>query len=543
MTDSWLVKSFSGRRKKQYIIETVFQKEYDKIVVEKNLSYPSIVEHSRDDQRTAVVKHHIGKAKYIKGRPYDYTLPDHVSSGDPVAGFIRYVTPWVNWLKEHAVQSRSTPHDDEKLMLSGTLYECIPSNFLLDRKGELLLIDQEWEYNEPLELGFVLFRGLYQEFSVNMDFFQQVDLFRNTSVQSVQGVYEEIFKVFDINFDQEIVNRYIDLEVAVQLELVPYSIDRIALTEFLRKFFQEPRMKKISFGELLKSGGTDRFGLLLRQKEILDQRVAEQDESIQVLDQRVAERDESIQVLDQRVAERDESIPILNQVLADRDGTIGLLNRTVWDRDATIESLNQRVTELDNDLKYLKGLSAEYHINYLTVTGSSSWRWTALLRLAGYLARGDFDRAALAGRKIRQKIRMGPGRLADRLLEKLRLPVPPDAESDINNVALNAMIRERCRSTAESLVADPVSASLSEEFEEFPFVDISAVTFNSEKWIPDFIESLLALDYPKSSLKICFVDNGSSDATVDCLRQGVAQLTADGYVGLRPVEGSQRLHQ
>ena len=343
ITDSWLVKSFSGRRKKRYIIETVFQKDQEephKIVVEKKLSYPATAEQFPDDLRNAVLQHHIGRAEYIKGVPYDSTLLDHVSSDDPLTGLIRYMTPWVEWIRKHAIQNESG--HDEKQLVSGALYECMPSNFLLNRQGELCLIDQEWEYNEPLEIGFILFRGLYREFSVNMELFQQVDLFRNTSMQSVQGVFEKIFQVVDIPFDQETVNRYIDLEVEVQLELVPYRIDRVDLTEFLQKFFHEPRIKKISFSELLKSGGTDRFGLLVRQKEILD------------------------------------------QVLAERDETIGMLNQTVRDRDATIESLNQKVAELDNDLMYLKALFSEYHENYLTVTGSSSWRWTAPLRLAGW---------------------------------------------------------------------------------------------------------------------------------------------------------------
>ncbi|MCI5150089.1 MAG: glycosyltransferase family 2 protein, partial [Candidatus Electrothrix sp. MAN1_4] len=469
ITDSWLVKSFSGRGKKRYLIETIFQKEHDKVVVDKRLCYPLAASQPPDEQRA--VRHHIGRTEYIKGVPYDSILLDHVSSDDPLSGLIRYLTPWVDWIREHALQNESG--HDEKQLVSGALYECMPSNFLLNRQGELCLIDQEWEYNELLEIGFVLFRGLYREFSVNMDLFQQVDLFRNTSMQSVQEVFEKIFKVFDIHFDQETVNRYIDLEVAVQLELVPYSIDRVDLTEFLQKFFHEPRIKKISFSELLKSGGTERFGLLVRQKDIL------------------------------------------NQVLAERDEAVQTLNQAVWDRDATIESLNQKVAELDNDLMYLKAFSGEYHKNYLTVTGSSSWRWTAPLRLAGYLARGDFDKVAMAGRS-----------LADRLLEKLRPPLPLEAESEINNPALNAIIRERCQNTAELPLADPLAASSTDDL---PPVDITAVTFNSEKWIPDFIESLLALDYPNSLLTICFVDNGSSDATLDHLRKGVAQLTVDGY--------------
>jgi len=50
---------------------------------------------------------------------------------------------------------------------------------------------------------------------------------------------------------------------------------------------------------------------------------------------------------------------------------------------------------------------------------------------------------------------------------------------------------------------------------DLPPITVSAVTYNSERWLPKFFKSLVALDYPASKLSIHFVDHGSSDGTIE----------------------------
>lgn len=45
-------------------------------------------------------------------------------------------------------------------------------------------------------------------------------------------------------------------------------------------------------------------------------------------------------------------------------------------------------------------------------------------------------------------------------------------------------------------------------------LDISLVTYNSARWLPDFFASLLAQDYPHDRIHLRIVDNGSTDTTV-----------------------------
>ena len=49
-------------------------------------------------------------------------------------------------------------------------------------------------------------------------------------------------------------------------------------------------------------------------------------------------------------------------------------------------------------------------------------------------------------------------------------------------------------------------------------LSISIITFNSEKWIDQFFNSLISQNYPLNRLKILLTDNGSSDNTIHKLR-------------------------
>lgn len=57
----------------------------------------------------------------------------------------------------------------------------------------------------------------------------------------------------------------------------------------------------------------------------------------------------------------------------------------------------------------------------------------------------------------------------------------------------------------------------------WPEMSISVVTYNSQKWVDSFIDSLLNQNYPVDKLHICFVDHGSSDQTVDLLQKTQAE--------------------
>lgn len=55
--------------------------------------------------------------------------------------------------------------------------------------------------------------------------------------------------------------------------------------------------------------------------------------------------------------------------------------------------------------------------------------------------------------------------------------------------------------------------------DHLPIIDLSAVTYNSSKWITGFFESLIKQDYPLNRIRVFVRDNHSSDDTVAACRE------------------------
>jgi GT2 family glycosyltransferase len=71
-----------------------------------------------------------------------------------------------------------------------------------------------------------------------------------------------------------------------------------------------------------------------------------------------------------------------------------------------------------------------------------------------------------------------------------------------------------------------------------PVLTLSIVTYNSEKWLPAFWESLFKQDLPCDQIALCVLDNGSIDGTYAALQ---AQLLTEAGAGRR--FASVQLHQ
>ena len=239
ITDPWLVKTFSSKRKKQYLTETAFSESNNKIVVKKNLCYPTGPGRQgakENDEAKLGIIHHLESGDYVEGVPYRRSLHEKMDGKDSFDQFVDYLVPWIDWLKRRAKQK--TDINSEILWVSGKLYDCMPANFLTDNTGQLYLIDQEWEILDSVELGFVAFRGLYREIYENIEFLEKTELF---SERNVQKLLEDIFHVFHIKTSETNFNQYIDLEVKIQLQLVAYWADSDTLKEIMSDFLIQKR--------------------------------------------------------------------------------------------------------------------------------------------------------------------------------------------------------------------------------------------------------------------------------------------------------------
>lgn len=80
----------------------------------------------------------------------------------------------------------------------------------------------------------------------------------------------------------------------------------------------------------------------------------------------------------------------------------------------------------------------------------------------------------------------------------------------------NGEIQRMRREAVDSTWHAAINRALSDtDLDTLPKVTVSFVTYNSARWLDDLFASLLAQNYPKSKLNISFVDNGSTDETVE----------------------------
>lgn len=220
----------------------------------------------------------------------------------------------------------------------------------------------------------------------------------------------------------------------------------------------------------------------------------------------------------------------LNLSLAEKNGQIASLNQTVVENERKISSLSQVVAERDAAVSQIA-----------IMRNSTSWRISAPIRFAGHLVRGDFGLAARLIRHgiyrltalIRQPLSTFIPRGYDRLVNLTSIT----PNSSANSPAIAKLVDERCSFTHKPIAADPMSLPTPLEW---PAIDICVVTYNSCRWIDQFVDSLLELDYPKNRLAIHFVDNSSIDNTVVALRTAAPRLQTMGFtveVLVRPNNG------
>ncbi len=69
-------------------------------------------------------------------------------------GLVELLQKWVGYLISHQ-------EEDAQGVISGRYLEAIPQNLVLDRSGEIVFVDDEWEWDEDLEIKTVVLRGLY----------------------------------------------------------------------------------------------------------------------------------------------------------------------------------------------------------------------------------------------------------------------------------------------------------------------------------------------------------------------------------------------
>lgn len=239
-------------------------------------------------------------------------------------------------------------------------------------------------------------------------------------------------------------------------------------------------------------------------------------------------REDEIERLRALVAHRDRDVAELRQAVDVRDEKLANAAAGETANSAQFDALLRRAARLEEQIS-----ASEVRVQVLTrerderaaclaaMHASTSWRLTAPVRLAGLLARGRFAEA-------RQRLKGWRSRspsLARVLLSRMRAPLlvaaSGAADEAVNRAALDTMVEERNLLTRAPVRVDPMTAAPPDAW---PRIDVSVVTFNSQRWIDSFFDSVETLNYPKDRISLRFVDNGSTDETVRRLKAAFARL-------------------
>nr|WP_315482073.1 glycosyltransferase [uncultured Undibacterium sp.] len=194
-----------------------------------------------------------------------------------------------------------------------------------------------------------------------------------------------------------------------------------------------------------------------------------------------------------------------------------------------IDNLHKHLAASDDKLAELARERDHAFASIAEIRASRSWRWSAPLRGLRRLIRGETSVIKTASRVVLSHAKRMLPRPIVQFLKTLQgkflniTAIMP--HSSMNQGAIASMVTERCAAMQLpiSVFVPPVLTD-----EQCPRIDLSIVTYNSSRWIDSFVASLLALDYPKTLLNVFFVDNSSTDDTLEKLQTSAQVLRVQG---------------
>jgi 2-polyprenyl-3-methyl-5-hydroxy-6-metoxy-1,4-benzoquinol methylase len=130
-----------------------------------------------------------------------------------------------------------------KTQISGSLFDALPRNLILSKEGKAQWIDQEWRMERSIELGFMVFRVVFEEFNA----IDSVAAPASRKALTRMDIYNSLASSIDISINNTSIMRYIDQENAFHNEVtgIPHTVS-------FRKIFKRKlnvRKRSTSFRE------------------------------------------------------------------------------------------------------------------------------------------------------------------------------------------------------------------------------------------------------------------------------------------------------
>lgn len=341
-----LAMTFAVNRVPEFLVVTSFYRSDDVIRVVKEPVFPDFPrERQFQDFNLLNVP---SVAIYNPGRQLLWRLLSVRANKGTLDQVVTELRPWIIYLFQFAANGGSHEtfmidadkwHNLRNWYVPGIYLDCTPFNLLETRQG-LVFIDNEWQADCDVPLGWVITRGLLHSLSVG--------LAPENSIKSIADVVQELCRSVELYTTETEVADWINMEARF-LSLVTGQ----ALSDILI---------------LLKNSTS---GLIY-----FSQAVAERDGQIASLNQAVAERDGQIASLSQAVAEREEQIANLNQAIAERDRRIINLNQMLADKDLQMTSLSQAIADKEKIEREIRIIKNSKRYRYAERAAIISWYFT-----------------------------------------------------------------------------------------------------------------------------------------------------------------------
>jgi O-antigen biosynthesis protein len=356
---------YSSDRKPEFCKETLFIRTSNNTV---NVKYNQISKkfnnNNNNNKKTGhLVKYVFPKSEqYTLGKPLSYEFIKIVTNDnwtfDQVAVFIKkYVTFLLN---ETLISNDILKNSDKypfatKIVIPGVYIDALPQNIICQSNNELSIIDKEWQLNEPMELGYLLYRTMFS-------LLNQVTRFGRHNTEATVTRHDLVNRVLAtagyIISDVD-VEKYIEIETNVQQYItgrlpalnIDWGQDRPLHIYNLTQAFVERN---------------EQVKLLQSHVEKLDVADAERQTRIEQLDIAAAEKQTHIEQLVIAAAERQTHIKQLDIAAADRQAHIESQDIAAVEREAKVSQLSQTLRDLQQRVGEMQN--------------SSSWRITAPLR-------------------------------------------------------------------------------------------------------------------------------------------------------------------
>lgn len=204
------------------------------------------------------------------------------------------------------------------------------------------------------------------------------------------------------------------------------------------------------------------------------------------------------------------------------------ITRDVLERQ--FKDADERAHEAASQLSDTSERLERAHSDIRALVNSRSWKMTRPIRFVGLIARGNFAEArrlslAISTRTLRRLPHPLRGFLA-RLRTRLVAASGLVGNTSVRLDAVAELVRYRNACTRQLSEPDVLRPSGAAALVD---IDISVVTHNNGKWVPAFADGLRQLDYPRGSLHLWFVDNQSTDSTVQALEDLLETLREEGF--------------